>query len=78
MIDLLKSSRFQGLLVIGLLQGLVLFNVITTAQGEGLIQIVQTIIAGAVVIRTVDRQGDKKVESAKIESGMTLEEAKEE
>lgn len=55
MINLLKSSRFQGILAIAILQALSLFNVITSVQGEGLIQIIQTIIAGAVVIRTVDR-----------------------
>lgn len=57
---LLKSSRFQGLLIIAILQALVLFNVITNVQGEGLIHIVQTLIGAAIAIRTVDRNlGDK-------------------
>lgn len=73
MLDLLKSPRFLGLLVIAILQGLVLFNIITSIQGEGLIQIIQAVIAGAVVIRTVDRGGDKAVESSKIVSGMSPE-----
>ena len=76
MINLLKSSRFQSLLLIGFLQALVLFNIITSVQGEGLIQIIQTVIAGAVVIRTFDRNGDKDVESSKITSGMSPEKAK--
>lgn len=76
MIELIKSSRFQGILVIAILQALVLFNIITSVQGEGLIQILQAIIAGVVVVRTVDRGSDKTVESAKIVSGMTPEEAK--
>lgn len=76
-IDLLKSPRFIGILVIGLLQGLVLFNIISGIQGEGLIQIIQAIIAGAVVVRTVDRTGDKKVEGSLIEKGMSVSDAKE-
>lgn len=76
MIELLKSIRFQAILIIGLLQALVLFNIITGVQGEGLVQIIQAIVAGAVVVRTVDRSGDKTVESAKINSGMSPEEAK--
>lgn len=76
MIDLLKSPRFWGIVAIGLLQGLVLFNIITNVQSEGLIQILQAIIAGAVVVRTVDRNGDKKVEGSKIEAGIPPAEAK--
>lgn len=54
---LLSSPRFQGILAIGLLQALVLFNVITSAQGEGLVMIIQTVIAGAVAVGTLDRVG---------------------
>jgi len=56
---LLSSSRFQGVLAIGILQALLLFNLITNTQMEGLVQIIQGIIATAVVIRSVDRIGDK-------------------
>lgn len=66
MIALLKSSRFQGLLVIGILQSLVIFNVLTSEQSQGLIQIIQAIIAGAIAVRSVDRLGDKKVEAAAV------------
>jgi len=52
---LFSSSRFQGVLIIGLLQALLLFNVITNVQMEGLVQIIQTIIGAAVAIRTMDR-----------------------
>lgn len=76
MLTLLKSPRFQGILIIGILQALVLFNVISGVQGDGLVQIIQAIIAGAVVVKTVDRGGDKAVESSKITSGMSPEEAK--
>ena len=58
---LFASSRFQGVLAIGILQALLLFNIITNAQMEGLVQIIQGIIATAVVIRSVDRNfGDVK------------------
>ena len=55
MLNLLKSNRFQGILAVALLQALVVFNVITSTQGESLIQILQTIIGAAIVIRTADR-----------------------
>lgn len=57
MLSLIKSTRFQGILIIGALQALMLFNVITSAQGEGLIQIIQAIVAGAVAVGTLDRVG---------------------
>lgn len=56
---LFSSPRFIGLVIVGGLQALVLFNVITSVQGEGLIQIIQSVIAGAVVIKTVDRASEK-------------------
>ena len=70
---LLYSSRFQGALGIAVLQALVLFNLITDVQLEGIVHIVQGLIAVAITIRTVDRLGDKKVESAQIASGTTAE-----
>lgn len=57
--ELLKSARFQGILVIAVLQVLMVFNIISSGQLEALVQIVQTVIAGAVVVRTVDRMGEK-------------------
>lgn len=59
LVALLSSPRFVGLVIIGALQALVLFNVISGAQGEGLIQILQTIIGGSVVIKTIDRASEK-------------------
>ncbi len=58
---ILKSERFWGIIAVALLQALVLFDVITSVQGEGLIQIIQTVIGSAIVVRTVDRIGDKMV-----------------
>jgi len=54
-IALISSPRFIGLVIVGGLQALVLFNVISGPQGEGLTQIIQAIIGGAIVIKTVDR-----------------------
>jgi len=56
-----SSPRFWGIVAIGLLQALVLFNIITSAQGEGLIQIIQGIIGSAVVVGSLDRVGKKAV-----------------
>ena len=66
--DLFKSPRFLGILVIAVLQGLVLFNVIDSAQGDGLVVIIQSVIAGAVVVRTADRLGDRQVLAAGVAS----------
>ena len=66
--DLLKSPRFLGILSIAILQALVLFNVINGVQGDGLVVIIQSVIAGAVVVRTIDRTGDKAVLAAGVAS----------
>lgn len=58
-VALLSSPRFIGLVIVGFLQALVVFNVITGVQAESLIQIVQSIILGAVAIRTLDRNAEK-------------------
>lgn len=47
---------------------MVLFNLITSEQGEGLILIIQGILGSAVVVRTLDRQGDKAVIAAGVAS----------
>lgn len=73
---LFQSPRFLAVLTIGLLQALVLFNVISGEQGEGLILIIQGVIGSAVVVRTVDRNSDRQIESALINDGFTAEEAK--
>lgn len=67
--SLLSSPRFQGILVAAILQALVLFNVITGEQGEGLVLIIQGIIAAAVLNKTVDKVGDKNIIAAGVSSG---------
>ena len=57
MINLLKSPRFIGIVAVGVLQTLVLFSVISSVQGEGLINIVSGIIAAAVAVGSLDRVG---------------------
>lgn len=76
LIALFSAPRFQAALVIGVLQALVLFNVVTSEQGQGLILIIQSIIGYGAVTGTVDKLGEKKVEAAKIQSGISPEEAK--
>lgn len=52
---ILFSPRFQGVLVIGILEALVLFKVIDGTQFEGLARIIEAVIGTAVAVRTVDR-----------------------
>jgi len=59
-LKLFQSPRFWGLIAVGILQALVLFNVIDSVQGEGLTSIVQAIIVGAVAIRTIDKASEPK------------------
>ncbi len=66
--EILKSPRFIAVLIIGALQALVLFNIISGEQGEGLVLIVQSILAVAVAVKTVDRVGDKAVIAAGVSS----------
>lgn len=63
-ISVIKSSRFQQLFVIAVLQSLVLFNIISSDQGVGLINIISGLFGASVVIRTVDRQTDVKTAAA--------------
>lgn len=59
--EILGSSRFQQMILIAILQSLVLFNVITSDQGTGLINIISYLFGASVLIRTVDRNaGDAK------------------
>ena len=67
----LKSTRFYALLI-----GAVSFYLKTKGVfGEAEMVLVSTIVAGFTVIKTVDRFGDKQVESSKIMSGIPPEEA---
>jgi len=62
---LLGSSRFQQLTIIAVLQALVLFNVISSEQGTGLINILSGLFGASVVIGTVDRRSDALVGKSK-------------
>jgi hypothetical protein len=55
--SLIQSPRFLGIVAIGILQALVLFNIISGVQGEGLINIISGIIAAAVAVGSLDRVG---------------------
>lgn len=60
-IEIVSSTRFIQLLIVAFLQSLVLFNVITSDQGEGLTNIISALLIGSVTIRTIDRNtGDVK------------------
>lgn len=54
------SPRFWLIVVIGVLQSLVVFKVIDGVQAESLVQIVQSVLAGIVTVRTVDKLGENK------------------
>lgn len=71
-LEILRSPRFLQLVLIAALQTLVLFNVVSTEQGTGLINILSALFAGSVVISTVDKNtGEARIESAKLSSGTT-------
>jgi len=59
LVALLSSPRFIGVLIIGALQTLVVFNVITGEQATKLIEIVQGVILAAITIKTLDRSAEK-------------------
>lgn len=67
--SLLGSPRFHGILIVAVLQALVLFNIINSEQGEGLILILQGVIAAAIVNKTVDKVGDKGIVAAGVSAG---------
>ncbi len=56
---LFTSPRFLGIVAVGILQALVLFNVISSVQGDGLINIISGIIAAAVAVGSLDRIGSQ-------------------
>lgn len=67
--SLLSSPRFQAILVAAVLQALVLFKVISGEQGEGLVLIIQGVLAAAVLNKTVDKVGDKNIIAAGVSAG---------
>lgn len=60
MSKIFTSPRFWLIVVIGVLQSLVVFKVINGVQAESLVQIVQSVLAGIVTVRTVDKLGESK------------------
>jgi len=65
--EIITSTRFIQLFIVSVIQSLVLFNVVTSVQGEGLINIISALLIGSVTIRTVDKNvGEARVESAKV------------
>lgn len=68
---LFSSSRFLSILAIGILQALVLFGIVTSVHGDGLIQIIQMIIGAGVIVKTVDRNtGDATITAANTTAGV--------
>jgi hypothetical protein len=53
--NLFSSPRFLGILAVAILQALELFGVVTSVHSQGLVQIIQAVIASAVVVGTTDR-----------------------
>lgn len=54
-VQLVTSVRFLQLVVVAVLQSLVLFSIISTEQGEGLINIISALLVGSVGIGTIDK-----------------------
>lgn len=72
LLTIFSSARFIQLLIIAILQSLVLFNVIDTAQGAGLTNIISTLFGASVVIGTLDKNiGEAKIEVAKLSVAST-------
>jgi hypothetical protein len=67
--SLLASPRFQAILVAAVLQALVLFNVITGDKAEGLVLIIQGVLAAAVLNKTADKIGEKNIIAAGVAKG---------
>lgn len=57
-LTVISSERFIQLLVIAILQSLTLFNVITSDQGTGLINIISGLLAASVTVRTIDKHAE--------------------
>jgi hypothetical protein len=55
----LQSTRFWKLVIIGFLEALVAVGVVTGEGGEAILRIVELILGGSVIIRTIDRSAEK-------------------
>jgi len=74
LLQIIQSARFIQLVIVAILQSLVLFNVLTTEQGVGLVNIISALFGASVVIGTVDKNtGEAKIEVAKIETSLFTE-----
>lgn len=56
---ILSSVRFWQMFIVAVLQSLVLFSVISSEQGSGLIDIVSALLVGSVAIGTIDKVAKK-------------------
>lgn len=72
MLDLFKSPRFWGVVITSASVVLVDPSFPTTAWYISLAKFLGLVSAGTLGIRTVDRLGDKKVESAQITAGVPV------
>jgi len=72
LLQIFQSARFIQLVIVAILQSLVLFNVLTTEQSVGLVNIISALFGASVVIGTVDKNtGEARIESAKLSTGTT-------
>lgn len=58
-LSFLRSTRFQKLVIIGVLEALVAVEVIDGAYIEVFVHFFDLVLGGSVAIRTVDRFGEK-------------------
>jgi hypothetical protein len=72
-ISVFTSPRFLQLLLVAVLQSLVVFNLITSEQGEGLINILSALFVGSVAIRTIDKNiGEPKMNNTTVSMPATV------
>jgi hypothetical protein len=65
------SPRFWLIVAIAILQSLAVFNIIEGGQADQLINIVSLALGGVIALRTIDKQGEAKIEAAKTASSVT-------
>lgn len=72
LLQIFTSPRFIQLLIIAIIQSLVLFSVVSSDTGTGLVNIISGLFAASVAIGTVDKNiGEAKIEAAKLSTGTT-------
>ncbi len=65
------SPRFWLIVAIAILQSLAVFNIIAGEQADQLINIISLALGGVIALRTIDKQGEAKIEAAKTASSVT-------